>query len=344
MKAAIYKGERAIKVESAEKPALKPGYVLLGMRNCGVCGSDLHSYFKHWGQSSSKASGHEVSGVVAECGEGVTNAKVGDRVCAECFSHCGECHFCMTSKYNLCENRGGAAGGGHSGFAEYVLAHSSSLFHLPEGMSFEDGAMIEPLAVSYRAFRRTGADAQDVVLVIGSGSIGLLAVAAAKASGVRRIIASARYAHQADVALALGADDVISVPDQDVREETRKITDGRGVDAVVETTGSAEGLNDALSAARRGGSVVLVGGYHKPLEIHPGRIVGGELRVTGSSCYGYSGMRTDFAWSADLISSGRVAVGKLVTHRFPLDEAEKAFEIAADKKTGSIKVQIHNYS
>ena len=343
MKAAIYKGEGTIKVESAEKNTLKPGYVLLGMRNCGVCGSDLHSYFGHWGRPSSKASGHEVSGVVAECGEGVINAKVGDRVCVECFSHCGECRFCMTSRYNLCENRGSASGGGHAGFAEYVLAHSSSLFHLPEGMSFEDGAMIEPLAVSYRAFRRSEADAQDTVLVIGSGSIGLLAVAAAKASGVRRVIASARYVHQADVAKELGADDVIRVPDQDVREETRKITDGRGVDAVVETTASAEGLNDALSAVRRGGSVVLVGGYHKPLEIHPGRIVGGEIRVTGSSCYGYSGIRTDFAWSADLISSGKVAIGKLITHRFPLDEAEEAFRIAADKKTGSIKVQIHNY-
>ena len=343
MKAAIYKGERAIKVEPAEKPVPGPGYVLLEMRNCGVCGSDLHSYFRHWGQSSSKASGHEVSGVVVECGEGVANAKVGDRVCVECFSHCGECRFCMTGKYNSCENRRGTSGGGHSGFAEYVLAHSSSLFHLPEDMSFEDGAMIEPLAVSYRAFRRSEADAQDVLLVIGSGSIGLLAVAAAKASGVRRVIASARYAHQADMAEELGADSVIRMPDQDVKEEVQKATDGLGVDAVVETTASAAGLNDTLSAVRKGGSVVLIGGYHGPLEIHLNRIVGGELRVTGSSCYGYSGIRTDFAWSADLISSGRIPASKLITHRFPLDEAEKAFEIAADKKTGSIKVQIHNY-
>ncbi len=341
MKAAIYKGEKAIELESVEKPAPEPGYVLLEMKNCGVCGSDLHSYHGEWGQSST-ASGHEVVGIVAECGEGVTNAEVGDRVCAECFSHCGECRFCKTGKYNLCQNLRGASGGGHSGFAEYVLAHSSSLFHLPEGMSFEDGAMIEPLAVSYRAFRRTEADAQDTVLVIGSGTIGLLAVAAAKASGVRRVIASARYDHQAALAAELGADDVIRVPDQNVKEEVLKVMDGTGVDAVVETTASAAGFSDALSVVRKGGSVVLVGGYHKALEINPGRIVGGEIRLTGSSCYGYSGMRKDFEWSADLISSGRVAVSKLITHRFPLDDIKKAFEIAADKKTGSIKVLVHS--
>ncbi len=339
MKAAIYKGEKAIELESVEKPAPEPGYVLLEMKNCGICGSDLHSYHGEWGQSST-ASGHETTGIVAQCGEGVTNVEVGDRVCVECFSHCGECRFCKTGKYNLCQNLRGTSGGGHSGFAEYVLAHSSSLFRIPDGMSFEDGAMIEPLAVSYRAFRRTEADAQDAVLVIGSGTIGLLAVAAAKASGVRRVIASARYDHQADLAVELGADNVIRVPDQNVREEVLKVINGTGVDAVVETTASAAGFNDALAAVRKDGSVVLVGGYHKALEINPGRIVGGEIRLTGSSCYGYSGMRKDFEWSSDLISSGRVAVSKLVTHRFPLDEIKKAFEIAADKKTGSIKVLI----
>ena len=344
MKAAIYKGEKSIEVESVEKPVPGPGYVLLEMKNCGICGSDLHSYFGHWGRPSAHASGHEVSSVVAECGEGVKNVKVGDKVCVECFSHCGECRFCEVGMYNLCKNRRGASGGGHSGYAEYVLAHSSSVIHFPEDMSFEDGVMIEPLAVSYRAFRRSEADAQDALLVIGSGTIGLLAVASAAASGVRQVIAAARYDHQADMAAELGADHVIRVPEQNTREEVMKVTDGAGVDVVIETTASASGFSDTTSAVRRGGSVVLVGGYHKPLDIHLGRVVNDEIRFTGSSCYGYSGMRKDFEWSADLISSGRVPVSKLVTHRFPLDEVGKAFETAADKKTGSIKVLIHSQS
>ena len=99
MKAAIYKGEESIGLELVERPVPEPDYVLLEMRNCGICGSDLHSYFGHWGQSGN-ASGHEVTGIVAECGEGVTDAEVGDRVCVECFSHCGECRFCRTGKYS----------------------------------------------------------------------------------------------------------------------------------------------------------------------------------------------------------------------------------------------------
>jgi len=298
VKAAIYRGEKSIGIEEVDPPVPGPGYVLLEMKNCGICGSDLHTYLGHWGQPTS-ASGHEVSGVVAECGEGVTNVEVGDRVCVECFSHCGECRFCRVGDYNLCENIREASGGNHSGFAEYVIAHSSSLFRLPETLSFEDTAMIEPLAVSYRAFRRSEADCQDTVLVIGSGTIGLLAVAAAKVSGVRQLIATARYDHQADMAKELGAEDVVRVPQQDVKEEIPKATEGLGADVVVETTASAGGYGDALAGVRAKGTVVLVGGYHKPLEVHLGRIVGSEIRLTGSSCYGYSGMRNDFKWSMD---------------------------------------------
>jgi L-iditol 2-dehydrogenase len=341
MKAGIYHGAKSIGIEKVDVPTPDPDYVLLEMKTCGICGSDLHSYLGHWGQSAT-ASGHEVCGIVSACGEGVTNVKSGDKVCVECFSHCGECRFCKTGDYNLCENLKGASAGDHSGFAEYVIAHSSSLLHLPDGLSFEDGMMIEPLAVSYRAFRRTEADCQDTILVIGSGTIGLLAAAAAKVSGVRQVLACARYDHQADMARELGVDDVIRVPDQGIKEKILDATHGLGADAIIETTASAQGINDALALVRKGGAIVLVGGYHKPLEANLSRIVGGEIRVTGSSCYGYSGMRRDFQWSMDLISSGKVPASKLITHRFPLDQIQKAFEIAADKKTGSIKVQIHN--
>jgi len=339
MKVAIYRGEKSIGIEEVDAPVPGPGYVLLEMKNCGICGSDLHSYWGHWGQSTN-ASGHEVSGVVAECGQAVTNVEAGDKVCVECFSHCGECRFCKVGAYNLCENLREASGGDHSGFAEYVIAHSSSLFSFPGSLSFEDGAMIEPLAVSYRAFRRTEADYQDTVLVIGSGTIGLLAVAVANVSGVRQLIATARYDHQADMAKELGADYVIQTPQQDVKEEIPKLTDGLGADVVIEATASAGGFSDALAGVRKKGTVVLVGGYHKPLEVHLGRIVEGEIHVTGSSCYGYSGMRKDFEWSMDLISSGKIRASRLITHRFPLSDIQKAFEVAADKKTGSIKVMV----
>jgi len=339
MKSAIYHGKKVIDIEDSDIPTPGPGYVLLQMKSCGICGSDLHSYFGDWGQSA-KASGHEVSGIIIKCGEGVIDFKEGDRVCMECFSHCGKCRYCEIGQYNLCDNLRGASGGNHSGFAEYVIAHSSSLFRFPDSMSFEDGAMIEPLAVSYRAFRRTGADYQDTVLVIGSGTIGLLAVASAKACGVRSVIATYKYDHQAKMALELGADNVIKTPEE--KDEVMKLTNGVGVDAIVETTASASGFDYAMSAIRKGGSLVLVGGYHKPLEVSLNRIVGSEIRVTGSSCYGYSGMKRDFEWSMNLIILNKVPVTKLVTHKFPLSNIKEAFEVAGDKKSGSIKVHVYN--
>jgi len=339
MKAAIFRGEGIIEIQEVAVPTPECGHVLLKMHTCGICGSDLHSYFGRWGQPKA-ASGHEVFGTVAEVGEGVTGVAVGDRVCVECSSHCGQCRFCLTGQYNHCERRGSASGGSHAGFAEYVVAHASTLFSVPDALSADEAMMIEPLAVSLRAFHRSRANYQDTLLVVGSGTIGLLAVATAKAAGVRCVIASARYDFQADLALELGADRVIRVPAQDVSDEVRQWTDGVGADTVIETTASQSGVNDALRSARNGGTVVLVGGFHKPLEVDLGRIVGGEVHVTGSNCYAYSGLRTDFDWSIELISSGKVHADKLITHRFPLADIGAAFETAADKATGSVKVQV----
>ena len=155
MKAAIFRGQRAIEVEEVAVPVPGPGYVLLKMHNCGICGSDLHSYFGTWGQPKA-ASGHEVVRSVVECGEGVTDIGVGDRARVECTSHCGLCRFCRVGQYNLCECRRGASGGSHSGFAEYVVAHASALVSVPQDMSDDDAMMVEPLAVSHRAFQRSG--------------------------------------------------------------------------------------------------------------------------------------------------------------------------------------------
>jgi len=340
MKAAIYQNVGKIEIDEVEIPAAKPGYVLLKIKSCGICGSDLHSYFGHWGQGA-KASGHEISGVVVELGEGVTEVKVGDRVCVECFSHCGKCLYCRTGAHNLCLNRASSSGGEHSGFAEYGIAHSSSLYILPEGLSFEQGVLVEPLAVSHRTLCQAQVTHRDTVLILGSGTIGLFCLAAAKAIGVRQTIISTKYEHQAQMALQLCADHVIRIKEQNLREQVKQITNNLGADVVIETIASPENFDDALSVARRKGRLVLVGGYHKPLEVNIGQVVGLEATIVGSNCYAYSGIRTDFEASINLIASGKVAAAKLVTHRFPLTEIAEAFIVAADKNSGSIKVLVN---
>lgn len=340
MKAALYSGVEQIAIHDVERQPPPPGYLVVAMRQAGVCGSDLHAYFGHWPQSPGQAQGHETCGIVAEVGEGVTNFAVGDLVAAECFSHCGHCVYCQTGHYNHCLERKGISHNQHGGFAEYTTVHHSGVFKLPAGMSYEEGALVEPLAVAVRALAQSRATYQDRVVVIGGGTIGLLCLAVAKANGVKEAMISVKYPQQAQMAHELGADQVIDINKAGMKEFVHQHTGGIGVDAVIETVGSGQNFDDALAIVRRRGSVVLVGGYYKPLEVDLGRIVSTEAIITGSNCYGYSGMQTDFQAAIDLIASRKVAATKIVTHRYPLDEIAEAFAVAADKGSGAIKVHV----
>jgi 2-desacetyl-2-hydroxyethyl bacteriochlorophyllide A dehydrogenase len=230
----------------------------------------------------------------------------------------------------------------HAGFAEYTTIHHSGIFKLPADMSYEEGALVEPLAVAVRALAQAHATYQDRVLIIGGGTIGLLCLAVAKANGVKEAMITVKYPQQARLAHALGADQFIDITQTDVKEFIKAHTTGMGVDAVVETVGGGQNFDDALAVVRRRGTVVLVAGYYKPLEVNLGRIVSTEAIVTGSNCYGYSGLTTDFQAAIDLIASGKVKPTQIVTHRFPLDEITQAFAVAADKGSGAIKVHIVN--
>lgn len=340
MKAAIYQGLREIRINEVEPVPPAPGYVLLDTRCTGICGSDLHAYFGHWTQSLTEATGHETCGLVTAIGPGVEDIQVGARVAVEVTSKCGECLYCRRGLYNHCNQRTISWHGGHGGFAEFTTAHASTVFHLPDSMSFAEGALVEPVAVCHRALAQAGATYRDRVGIIGGGTIGLYCLAVARAMGVRETLITVKYDQQHALAEAFGADHIVRIGETDVRAYVDDITSGYGLDAVIETVGSARGFDDALAIIRNCGTVVLVGGYHEPLEVDLGKIMLKEPVVTGSLCYGYSGMATDFDAAIDLIASGRINATRLVTHRFPLENIEEAFQVAADKGSGSVKVHI----
>lgn len=340
MKAAIYTGDEQIELRDVGSMKAEPGYVIVDTRSSGICGSDLHSYFGHWDRSDTRAHGHEVAGVISAVGEGVDRFAIGDKVTMECFSHDGTCQFCDQGHYNHCLERGGFSGDGHGGFAESTMMHVSSLFKLPEDFTFEQGALVEPLAVCHRAVMQAGATSRDRVVVFGGGTIGLLTLAAAKAAGVRETLLTVKYPQQAEVAKAYGADRIVDVNDEDVVEVVKEWTDGLGAECVIETVGGASNFDASLSCVQKRGTVVLVAGYYEPLEVDIRRIVGTEAVVTGSNCYGYSGREKDFDAAIELISSGRVDPTKIVTHRFGLGEIVEAFQTAADKTSGSVKVHV----
>ncbi len=340
MKAAIYSDIECIGIREVDYLPPAAGHVVIDTRCTGVCGSDLHNYYGHWKPRYDKfAEGHEVAGVIAELGEGVTGFELGDRVTLECFTHCGECMYCRAGHYNHCQQRGLFCREGHGGFAEFTTVHQSSLFRLPESLSFEEGSLIEPLAVGHRAVAQSRVGPGASLAIIGGGTIGQFCLAVAKALGITDVAITIKYDHQAELAQSLGANHVVDVREGSLKQHADQ-THSPSFDAVVETVGSASGFNDALASIRNRGTVVLLGGYHKPLEVNLGTIVGKEPIVTGSNCYGCSGMKTDFAAALDLVVSGKVDASKLVTHRFPLEAIAEAFETSADKNSGAVKVQV----
>jgi threonine dehydrogenase-like Zn-dependent dehydrogenase len=181
------------------------------------------------------------------------------------------------------------------------------------------------------------------MFILGAGTIGLFCLAVAKVIGVREVIISAKYEHQAKMAEKLDADYIIRVPTQDVENEIKTVskTKNEKVDVVIDTIATEQTFNDALSIVRKAGTVCLVGGYTKPLNASLRPIVSKELHVLGSACYSYSGIKKDFDAVIDIMATKKIDVIPLITHRFPLTEIEEAFKIAADKISGSIKVLIN---
>lgn len=340
MKAAIYTGDEQIELRDVDAMKPEPGYVIVDTKSSGICGSDLHNYFGHWARSDSRAHGHEVCGLITEVGEGVEGFSAGDKVTMEFFTHDGTCKFCELGHYNHCLTKSGFAGDGHGGFAEHTMMHVSALFKVPADFSFEQGALIEPLAVCHRAVMQGRVASRDRVAVLGGGTIGLLSLAAAKAAGARETLITVKYPQQADVARAFGADRIVDVNDENVVDVVKEWTGDPGVDCVIETVGGGDNFDAALSCVRKRGSVVLVAGYYKKLEVDLSKIVWSEAIVTGSNCYAYSGREKDFDAAIELIASGRVDPTKIVTHRYGLGEIVEAFRVAADKRSGSVKVHV----
>ena len=337
MNALFIESKGQVVIREVERPSAGPGEVLVRSLACGICGSDLHVYHGRW-QPSAFAPGHELCAVVEEIGEGVTAFEVGDRVCAECLAHCGTCPPCEAGDYNHCESITFGGSSWHGGMAAYSALHASSLFRLPESFSAEQGVLIEPLAVSWRAASAVATGARDTVVVIGAGTIGLMAVVAARARSAERTIVTAKYDHQAAAARALGADEIVMVGKAKVADQIKELTGGRGANVVIETTGGQQGARDALAMAAPRGRVSLVGNFSTEPRVPLQSIVSNELDVVGSSCYATTDGVRDFESAIRLIEAGEVDAERIVTHRFPLAEGAEAFRVASDKSTGSIKV------
>jgi 2-desacetyl-2-hydroxyethyl bacteriochlorophyllide A dehydrogenase len=338
MRAAVVREPGQVAVEEVPVPEPAADEVLLRVSRCGICGSDLHWY--HGGIPLPRVCpGHEISAVVAETGAAVRGVKPGDRVAVEGIRTCGACAYCRSSDYELCRNVGMIGMTVPGGFADYLLTTDRHLFAVPAGLDDEVAQLTEPLAVSVHALRLAGLESGQRVLVLGAGTIGLTAIAAARAGGAGEILATARRPQQRTAAAALGASRVF---DASSSGDLYSYCFDHPVDVVVETVGDArQTLGDAVTCVRPGGTVAILGVFMQPPELNALFVMMKEVRLVGSLCYGRRGGRADFDIALDILArDGERMRGHMITHRFPLDEIDAAFRAANDKSTGSIKVSV----
>src|SRR5262245_59572621 len=338
MRAAFCRAPGAIALEEVARPTPAPGEVVVRVRNCGICGSDLHWYHDQM-MIPSVCPGHEIAGEVAEVGAGVTGLAAGDPVAIEGIASCGACRYCIAGDYQRCMAIGVVGMTIPGGFAEYIRMPARHCFRVPAGVDFPTAALSEPLGVAVHGVRLAGLEIGQRVAILGAGTIGLMAVIAARAGGAGEIVVTARRPQQRAAALALGADRVVGDGDLD-----GLIGDASAapIDLGIETVGgTADTVEQAAIAARPGGTVCVLGAFSKSPPLPALFLLIKELRIIGSFVYGRAGARADYDIVQDLLARHGAKIGTtIVTHRFPLADIDQAFRTAADKQTGSIKVTI----
>ena len=339
MKALVLKEYNRFAYEDVADPQISPDDVLIQVKACGICGSDVHGMDGSTGRRRPPIiMGHEAAGVIARVGTDVTDWRTGQRVTVDSTIYCGTCWFCRQGRINLCDNRRvlGVSCDEYrqqGAYAEYVAVPQRILYALPDGLAFEDATMVEPLSIAAHAVARTPVAPNDTALVVGAGMIGLLVVQVLRAEGCESVVAVDIAQEKLDLALELGAHVVLNPDDCDVAEEVRRLTDGRGADVAYELVGFSHTIAMAITGLCKGGALSLVGNFSPSVEMPLVTTVTGEITLHGScaSCGEYPA-------ALDMMASGEVKVAPLISAVAPLGEGAAWLERLYKKETGLMKV------
>jgi 2-desacetyl-2-hydroxyethyl bacteriochlorophyllide A dehydrogenase len=320
------------------KPAPSRGEVLVRVKRIGICGSDLAIYDgREKDIRVPVIPGHEFAGEVVEKGPEVADVDLGSRVAVNLVNNCGHCHYCRRGYPNLCLHTNLIGFHTNGGFAEYVVVPSQRCHVIPDPMTWDAAASIEPVTSALAALKKSGVRSSDFVAIIGPGPIGLYACQIAKLEGARKVFVLGTRQSRLDVATQLGAQKTILVNREDPflsLQEVLAETDGKGVDVVLEASGSSSSVRLALKIAAKRARVVLLSIFHDSSSFEPMDIVFKQLKLYGSFDYEW----IDFEQGRDLIADGRVRTEPLITHRYPLQSIEEGIRVMEEKK--AIKVMI----
>ncbi|HEV8614467.1 MAG TPA: alcohol dehydrogenase catalytic domain-containing protein [Methylomirabilota bacterium] len=323
MRAAVFHGAGRLAAEDWPRPAIGDGELLLRVRGCGLCGSDIAKIVAA-GTRGPAVFGHEVVGDVIEAGAGAAGFMRGDRVVAAHHVPCGECHYCRRGSESMCRAFK-ASNLDPGGFAEYVRVPAPNVrhatFRVPEHISDEEASFVEPLACCLRAVERARVEPGDTAVVIGLGSIGCLFVQLLARAGAS-VVGFDHLAQRARLAQTLGA--AVATTTEDAAAATRLLSDGRGADHVIVTGGGAAVLPPAAALARDGGSIhYFAGGEGEALPLPLETLYHRELTLTTT----YSSSPATLARAFWLIAAGKVAVDRLITHRLPLERLAEGVDL-----------------
>ncbi len=341
MRVAALERAKVMTMTTRPQPIAGAGEVLVRVHRVGVCGSDVH-YYTHGRIGTFVVErpivlGHEMAGVIEDVGQGVARSRIGERVAVEPGVPDRTCEWCRAGHYNLCPNVRFMATPPYDGaLTDYIVTASDFAYALPDGLSLDEGALMEPLSVGVYAIHRSGLRAGQSAAVIGAGPIGLVTLQVARATGAGRIFAIDLDANRLATAKRLGATDVIDASQGDVVARLMEATDGRGVDVAFEAAGSPQTAASAVRVAKRGGRVVMIGlppedNFPYPLVLAMSR----EIDIF--TVFRYANV---YPAAIALVAERRVDTRSLITHHFALEAAEAAL-ILSDKRTdGVIKAMV----
>lgn len=338
MKALMYLGPRNMPIVDVEEPVPKENEVKIKVLYCGICGSDIHGYTGQTGRKiPPMIMGHEFSGRIVSFGRNVNKFRVGQRVSVQPINFCGRCPMCLHGDVQICRNRRGLGVMDVNGaFTDYICVDEKMVYPLPDTVGDMQGALIEPLSVTYHAVKKLLPLEGKTVLVAGTGVIGILTIQWLQAFHAARIIAVGRNDAKLEMAEKMGADIAVNTLQRPLADALHEAGLADGVDIAIECVGATATVQQTISSVRPKGTVLWLGNSAKIVETDMQKIVTSEIVVMGS--YGFTS--DEFGEVIQLVAEGRIHADALITRVVPFQEAPKTFDELADGASGDFKVLV----
>ena len=339
MKALVLEEYNHFVYKDVSEPVLGTNDVMVRVKACGICGSDVHGMDGSTGRRIPPLiMGHEASGVIAEVGSEVKTLQSGERVTFDSTVYCGTCFYCRRGDINLCNHRRvlGVSCDEYrqnGAFAELVMVPQHIVYPLPEKVSFAQGAMVEPCSVAYHAVSHSPPTPADTAVVVGAGIIGLLVVQILRAGGCQQIIAVDLESDKLELACQLGADVGLNPGRDDVISRIKKMTAQRGADMAFDAVGIDASFKTAIGSLRKGGDLTLIGNLSSDINLPLQTVVTGEFTLNGSCA-----SRGEYPACLDMIAAGTVKLDSFISAVAPLAEGAKWFRRLYRNEKGLLKV------